>query len=82
MVGKDRLAIDFTKYDIIADKPQLIRAKIESRHRGVKSTKSYAIFIIFDSNKRGIDSLLEHYCQCKNGSRTVGCCAHIMSIVW
>lgn len=22
------------------------------------------------------------YCECKGGSRTVGCCAHICSVIW
>ncbi|KAJ8676789.1 hypothetical protein QAD02_012576 [Eretmocerus hayati] len=28
-----------------------------------------------------IESLF-YYCQCKNGARTIGCCAHVMSVIW
>ncbi len=29
-----------------------------------------------------MDSILEYCYQCKNGLRTVGCCAHIMTVLW
>ncbi len=29
-----------------------------------------------------MDSILEYCCQCKNGLRTVGCCAHVMAVLW
>ncbi|KAJ8687901.1 hypothetical protein QAD02_023696 [Eretmocerus hayati] len=29
-----------------------------------------------------ITSSLLYYCQCKNGARTIGCCAHVMSVLW
>jgi len=64
---------------IEADDPVLIRGKIQSRHR---SNKQYCVYIMLDKGKEGVESIIGHYCQCKNGARTVGCCAHIMSIIW
>ena len=58
---------------------KLFKAKINSRHS--KSTR-YFIFVLLNTEKQGIDAIEEHYCTCKVGARTVGCCAHIASLVW
>jgi len=65
--------------EIRVDNPLLIRARIHSRFR---STALYYVYVLIDCDQDGTDSIIEHYCQCKNGSRTVGCCAHIMSVIW
>ena len=66
-------------YGITASDPMLIKAQIRSRFRN--STK-YATYILLDRDKIGLVAIVEYCCQCKNGLRTVGCCAHIMTIVW
>ncbi|XP_028165256.1 uncharacterized protein LOC114356347 [Ostrinia furnacalis] len=57
----------------------LLRGRIQSRHI---SRKTYFIYILVDSSRRGREAILKHYCNCIVGRRTVGCCAHIMSIIW
>ncbi len=64
---------------IEAEDPFLVRAKIHSRFSN--STK-YFLYILFDQSKEGVDAILEYCCQCKNGLRTTGCCAHVMVVLW
>src|SRR6185437_6519347 len=66
-------------YGISAEDSMLIRGRIQSRHR---SRKKYFIYILVDVEESGADSVVEYCCQCKNGLRTVGCCAHIMAVLW
>lgn len=56
----------------------IIKVKLNSRHL---SQTIYTIFVEFDySNK--LDPIKGWYCDCKVGARTVGCCAHIASVIW
>lgn len=57
----------------------LLRGRIRSRHI---SNKIYFVYILVDSSSTGREAILKHYCNCIVGNRTVGCCAHIMSIIW
>lgn len=57
----------------------LLRGRIQSRHI---SRKTYFVYILVDSSRRGREAILMHYCNCIVGRRTVGCCAHIMCIIW
>ncbi|XP_062596761.1 uncharacterized protein LOC134258244 [Saccostrea cucullata] len=63
-------------YDILIaeDKPNIIGAKIQSRH---VSAKKYLCWI---RHSEGV--IVSWYCKCKAGSRVVGCCAHITSVLW
>lgn len=57
----------------------LLRGRIQSRHI---SRKTYFVYILVDSSRRGREAILKYYCNCIVGKRTVGCCAHVMSIIW
>lgn len=59
--------------------PFMLLMKIKSRYQ---STKSYFTFVIFDSSCDGLKGISHYICDCKNGKRVVGCCAHVMLIVW
>lgn len=52
----------------------ILRVKIQSWHT---SSKIYSLWIQY--HRTGV---LGWYCQCKVGARTVGCCAHIASVIW
>ncbi len=52
----------------------LLRAQIQSRHR---NAVKYDLYIQY--NTRNITGW---YCKCPNGSRVVGCCAHIASVMY
>ncbi|KAL1497411.1 hypothetical protein ABEB36_008388 [Hypothenemus hampei] len=54
----------------------ILRVKLQSRHT---SSKQYQLWIRYE--KDSFDPIRGWYCQCKNGARTVGCCAHIASVL-
>lgn len=57
----------------------LLRGKIQSRHI---SRKIYFVYILHNNDLQGRDAIKEYCCNCLVGRRTVGCCAHVMTIVW
>ncbi|VVD05811.1 unnamed protein product [Leptidea sinapis] len=59
--------------------PMLLRANIKSRH---SSGKTYCLFIVTEVGNRGREPIISYYCNCIVGLRTVGCCSHVMSIIW
>lgn len=72
-------AINFENYGIVVQDPLLVKAYMKSRYR---SGKHHHIFVLADKSKQGGDSIIEYYCTCESGARTVGCCSHVMTIVW
>lgn len=57
---------------------RLLRAKIHSRHSG---QRIYFVYII--NNARESRCQIEGcYCSFIVGNRTLGCCSHVMSVVW
>lgn len=76
---KESFQPNFSSYGITAEKPIFLKCKLISRH---KSNKVYSIFILIDSTKRPLESIIESYCTCKNGARTIGSCAHVVAIIW
>lgn len=61
-----------------AQNATLLRAKIQSRHI---SRKIYFVYIVYDNNE-GREAIIQYCCNCIVGRRTVGCCAHVMTIMW
>ncbi|KAL0879440.1 hypothetical protein ABMA27_003191 [Loxostege sticticalis] len=57
----------------------LLRGRIKSRHI---SNRIYFVYILVDSSLSGRDAIIQYCCNCIVGKRTVGCCAHTMSIIW
>lgn len=52
----------------------LYSAKLQSRHI---SSKSYRLWILYNEI-----TICSWYCQCKSGSRIVGTCSHVTSVIW
>ena len=42
----------------------------------------YNIYISYNSDKDSRDAILGWYCQCKNGLRTLGCCADVARVIF
>lgn len=59
--------------------PILLLGQLNSRFR---SRKHYDVFLLV--NKKGCDesAVLGYCCECYNGLRTVGCCSHVMCLIW
>ena len=55
-------------------RPDIIKAKIQSRH---KNSTSYDVWIRYSAQE-----IFGWYCTCSAGARIVGCCAHVASIIW
>lgn len=60
-------------------KMKLLMVRLNSRFR---SNKSHGVFILIDMLVRGDKSVLAYCCECYNGLRTVGCCSHVMSVIY
>eukprot|EP00732_Lithocolla_globosa_P004009 Lithocolla_globosa_v1_NODE_3469_length_1661_cov_21.691158.p1 type:complete len:267 gc:universal NODE_3469_length_1661_cov_21.691158:230-1030(+) len=52
----------------------LIRVRVRSRH---KNATKYFLWLRYSP-----EGVKGWYCQCKAGKRTVGCCAHVASVIW
>lgn len=57
----------------------LIRGRLQSRH--VRS-RQYYTYIVVDKSLSGRQAIAHYYCTCVIGKRTIGCCSHIMCIIW
>lgn len=62
-------------------RPQLLRGRIKSRHI---SQRIYYVYIVYEteSTSNPLEDILGYYCSCIVGNRTVGCCCHVMTVVW
>lgn len=75
----DDLNNELINYNIIGNNFWLLRGRIQSRHT---RSRVYYTYILINLDQRGLEALEHYYCSCKSGRRTLGSCAHIMSIVW
>lgn len=57
----------------------VIRARIQSRH---VTAKTYYVYVGFNRSLNGRQAVSHYYCTCNIGKRTIGCCSHVMCIVW
>lgn len=57
----------------------LLRGRIQSRHI---RQRTYYSYVLIDNNEQGVDAIKQYYCTCLSGRRTIGSCAHIISIIW
>ena len=58
---------------------RILKLQIQSRHVRAKQYRCYINYIPNSTTCAGIRG---HYCECKNGARTVGCCSHVASVVY
>lgn len=59
--------------------PKLLMARLNSRFR---SQKKHDAYVLIDMLGQGESAVMACCCDCYNGLRTVGCCSHIMCIIW
>lgn len=57
----------------------LLMAVLGSRF---KSMQKYRTFVLFNRIGHSTDAILGYCCTCKNGLRTVGCCSHVMCMIY
>ena len=66
------------KIDVHNLAPGLLRVRIQSRHI---NAKQYFCWIEYNTGNAN-EQIVAWFCQCKAGQRTVGCCAHVASVIW
>jgi hypothetical protein len=60
--------------------PHVIRTRLQSRHQ---NRTEYDVYVELDPKKNcPWDKLKSWYCDCTCGTRTLGCCSHVISVVW
>lgn len=57
----------------------MLRTRIQSRH---KNNTKYNSYIAYSTNKDDTNPIKDWYCTCKTGTRTVGCCSHVASVIY
>lgn len=57
---------------------KILYSIIQSRH---SNQVSYRVYVKYNPSISTIHSIESWYCTCKNGSRTVGCCSHVASVI-
>lgn len=66
------------EYGLETERSTLLRGRILSRHRS--NTTYYTYLLIRNGND--LNAIQAYYCSCLTGMRTVGACAHVVSILW
>lgn len=66
------------QFDDRINEPGLLRIRIKSRHR---NAVKYQLWIHYNVNGED-EPIISYYCTCKSGSRTLGTCSHIASVLW
>lgn len=69
----------FEELYIEGKSPILLLAQLNSRFR---SRKTYNAFVLIDKNSNAENAVLSYCCECYVGLRTVGCCSHVMTVLW
>lgn len=64
------------------NRPYLLRGRIQSRHVGRRKYFTYILIDTQPSSSNCLDAILGYCCNCLVGNRTVGCCCHVMAIIW
>ena len=62
---------------------KVVSAQVHSRHSSMKKYRVYIQYQPQNSIKENnsAETIVGWYCECKNGSRTLGCCCHVGSIL-
>jgi len=68
---------DGYRYMYYKERPGLVFMKLQSRFT---KSRMHNVFVEFQEFGKGPESIKQYYCMCKNGSRTLGCCAHITAV--
>lgn len=79
---QDKLDIEETdvfQFDEHRRESGFIRIRLYSRFR---NQVKYQMWIAYQSDDNNDELILGYYCTCKTGARTLGCCAHVTSIIW
>ena len=80
-VSKETIQVDYRNYYFDVDHANAMIVKMKIKSRFVRNKNRFA-FVLIDKSKTGLEAVLGHYCNCMIGARVVGCCSHVMFIIW
>lgn len=60
----------------------LLRGRVKSRHVSSRTYYTYLLMNTNEENANTLNAISGYCCSCLVGNRTVGCCAHIMTVTW
>ena len=63
----------------VKEAPNIVRLDIRSRH--VKR-QVYRVYIDYEARRNDIGGIRRYWCECPNGKRTAGCCAHVATAIY
>ena len=69
---------DQFEFQLFSSNDCLLRCRLHSKH---SRTTKYYLCIQYD-NADDDDPIKDHYCQCKSGARNLGCCSHVVTVLW
>lgn len=61
------------------DHSSILNLEVQSRHSNANKNRCYIDYV---PDSRDIEGIRGHYCECKSGARTVGCCSHIATVLY
>lgn len=70
---------DNVQMSFVKEERTIVRLEIASRHI---NRKTYRLFIKYRPGLDNIEGIEGHWCECPNGSRTVGCCSHVAAAIY
>lgn len=73
--------LDSVDKNLLKDAPNAVLVMAQQKSRFVSSSK-YRSYVLFDLDGTDYNCILEYCCECKVGKRTVGCCSHVMTIIY
>lgn len=76
---RDDTLNDLNECNILQNNVWLLRVRVKSRH---VRARTYLSYILINRDQIGRNAIIHHYCTCLTGRRTVGSCAHIVSVLW
>lgn len=68
-----------SQHGLVTENCSLVRGGILSTH---VSNKIYYTYILIKENVQGREAIEAYYCSCMTGMRSLGACAHTVSIIW
>lgn len=74
MGNDDQINLSYLK-----ESKDILKIQIRSRH---KQSKTYNCYIQYQPEAIGASAINRYYCDCPNGTRTIGCCSHVATVIF
>ncbi|XP_058806441.1 uncharacterized protein LOC131672915 [Phymastichus coffea] len=58
---------------------EILKVRVKSRH---VNRNTYNCFVHYRPQTNGCAGIVRYCCECANGNRTIGCCAHVAAVIY